>query len=354
MVRDSRKIRQMKRAPVSRTPAQGAPSAKASASVLDAARQVLRKEGEAVLSLRSKLGPDFEKAVEKICSSKGRVVVTGAGKSGIVASKIAATLTSTGTPAFFIHPGDAAHGDIGVVERSDVVILVSKSGETSELVQLLPVLKRLGVTLIAITASKSSPVARASDCVIETGVASEACPFDLVPTTSTTCALALGDALAIALLKLKGFTREDFAFVHPGGLLGQVLNLRVEDVMHAGSELPCVSEEVSMKDAILEIMNKRLGVTTVVGPDGKLSGIVTDGDIKRILIKTPDIFRLRVREVMSRNPRTISRGELIATAVKRMEENIPSPITSLVVATPSGVPEGIIHLHDCLRSRVPR
>lgn len=320
-------------------------------SVLDVARDVLRKEGEALLSLGERLGSEFERAVERIFSSKGRVVVTGAGKSGIIASKIAATLTSTGTPAFFIHPGDAAHGDIGVVEKRDTVVLVSKSGETSELMQLLPVLKRLGVGLICITAEKDSPVAKASDCVIETCVVSEACPFDLVPTASTTCALAVGDALAIALLKLKGFTREDFAFVHPGGLLGQALNLRVEDVMHSGDELPSVREDVSMKDAILEIMNKRLGVTAVVDADGKLSGVVTDGDIKRILMKTPDIFKLKVGDVMSKTPRTIGKSDLVAAAVKKMEENLPSPITSLVVTTSSGAPEGIIHLHDCLRAR---
>jgi len=327
---------------------------KISKSALEVAREVLRREGEAVLSLAETMGAEFERVVDRILECKGRVIVTGVGKSGIIASKIAATLTSTGTPAFFIHPGDAAHGDIGVVEKSDVVIFVSKSGATAELTQLLPVLKRLGVTLISITAAKNSPVARACDYVIETGAASEACPFDVVPTTSTTCALAIGDALAIALLKLKGFTREDFAFVHPGGLLGQMLNLKVEDVMHTGNDLPKVREDVSMKDAILEIMNKRLGVTAVVDADGKLSGIVTDGDIKRILMKSPDIFRLKVGDVMSRGPRTIARDELIATAVKRMEENLPSPITCLLVTSSSGEPEGVIHLHDCLRARAFR
>ena len=322
--------------------------------VIDEAAKVLKKEGEAVLSLVEALGRDFEQAVDIIFASKGRVIVTGVGKSGIVASKIASTLTSTGTPSFFIHPADAAHGDIGVVERGDVVIFVSKSGETSELRQLLPVLKRLGVTLISITAARNSPIAKASDCVLETGAVSEACPFDVVPTTSAICALALGDALAMALLKLKGFTREDFAFVHPGGLLGQVLNLKVEDIMHAGEGLPKVREDVSMKDAILEIMNKRLGVTTIVNSQGKLTGIVTDGDIKRILIKSQNVFTLKVGDVMSRNPRTIARDELIATAVKKMEENVPSPITCLVVISSKGEPEGVVHLHDCLRAKPPR
>lgn len=323
-------------------------------SALEIAKKVLRTEGEAILSLAETIGSEFEQAVERIFASRGRVIVTGVGKSGLIASKIAATLTSTGTPAFFIHPGDAAHGDIGVVEKSDVVIFVSKSGETSELLQLLPVLKRLGVTLISITAARNSPIARASDCVLDTGAISEACPFDLVPTTSTTCALVVGDALAIALLKLKGFTREDFAFVHPGGVLGQMLNLKVEDVMHSGNELPEVRENVSMKDAIVEIMNKRLGMTSVVNEQGKLAGIVTDGDIKRILIKSPDIFRLKVGDVMSRNPRTIARTELVAAAVKKMEENLPSPITCLMVVSSSGKPEGVIHLHDCLRARAIR
>jgi len=323
-------------------------------STIETARHVLRAEGEAVLSLAERLGAHFEKAVETILSCKGRVIVTGVGKSGIVASKIAATLTSTGTPSVFIHPGDAAHGDIGIVGTNDVVVFVSKSGETAELAQLLPVLKRLGVPLISITARKDSPVALASDSVIETGVISEACPFDLVPTTSTTCALAVGDALAVTLLKKKGFTREDFAFVHPGGVLGQMLNLRVEDVMHTGDELPVVSEDVSMKDAILEIMDKRLGVTTVVDSQGKLSGIVADGDIKRILLKSSDIFSVKVGDVMSRNPRTVDREELIASAVKKMEENRPSPITCLVIVRPSGEPQGIIHLHDCLRATTSR
>jgi arabinose-5-phosphate isomerase len=327
---------------------------KASTSALQIAKNVLRTEGEAVLSLAETIGSEFEEAVERIFASKGRVIVTGVGKSGLIASKVAATLTSTGTPSFFIHPGDAAHGDIGVVEKSDVVIFVTKSGETSELMQLLPVLKRLGVALISITAAKNSPIARASDCVLETGAISEACPFNMVPTTSTTCALVVGDALAIALLKLKGFTREDFAFVHPGGILGQMLSLKVEDVMHTGDELPEVGENVSMKDAILEIMNKRLGMTAVVNEHGKLAGIVTDGDIKRILMRSPDIFRLKVGDVMSRSPRTIARTELIATAVKKMEENPPSPITCLIVVSSSGKPEGVIHLHDCLRARAIR
>ncbi len=320
-------------------------------SAMEVAKQVVEAEGRAVLSLAGRLGPDFGEVVDRVYSCKGRVVVTGVGKSGIVAEKIASTLTSTGTPAFYIHPGDAAHGDIGIVGKSDIVIFVSKSGETAELIQLLPVLKRLGATLVTITARKESPLARASECTIDTGALTEACPFDLVPTSSTTCALVVGDALAIALLKIKGFTREDFAFVHPGGLLGHMLNLRVEDVMHAGDGLPRVGEGVSMKDAIVEIMDKRLGMTTVIDADGRLAGIITDGDIKRILIRAPDIFRVKVRDVMTRNPRTVRRDELVATAVKKMEENKPSPITSLVVVGPSGKPEGVVHLHDCLRAR---
>ena len=319
-------------------------------SALEVALQVLRAEGEAVLAMAGRLGPEFADAVEKIHTCRGRVVMTGVGKSGIIAEKIASTLTSTGTPAFFIHPGDAAHGDLGIVGTDDVVIFVSKSGEAAELVHLLPALKRLGVVLITITARADSPLSKASDCVIDTGAVTEACPFDLVPTTSTTCALAVGDAMAIALLKLKGFTREDFAFVHPGGVLGRMLNLGVQDVMHAGDAMPRVGEDVSMKDAVLEIMNKRLGMTTVVDARGKLSGVVTDGDFKRILLKSPDIFKVRVGDVMTRNPRTIRRDELVAAAVKKMEENKPSPITSLVVVNSDGEPEGVIHLHDCLRA----
>jgi arabinose-5-phosphate isomerase len=318
---------------------------------LEVGRQVVMAEGAAVLSLAEKLGPEFAEMVERIYTCKGRVIVTGVGKSGIIAEKIAATLTSTGTPAFYIHPGDAAHGDIGIVGTGDVVVFVSKSGETPELVQLLPVLKRLGVTLFTISARKDSPLARASDCTINTGAAAEACPFDLVPTTSTTCALVIGDAMAIALLRMKGFTKEDFAFVHPGGVLGHMLNLRVGDVMHAGDEMPAVSQDVSMKDAILEIMAKRLGMTTVLDPQGKLAGVVTDGDFKRILLKAPDIFKVKVSDVMTRNPRTVGKEELVVTAVKKMEENKPFPITSLVVVGPSGKPDGVVHLHDCLRVR---
>ena len=336
---------------IKREDAKTVPAVGPAGSALEVAHQVLKTEGEAVLSMAGRLGPEFAEAVERIHNCRGRVIMTGVGKSGIIAEKVASTLTSTGTPAFYIHPGDAAHGDIGIVGTGDVVIFMSKSGETAELVQLLPALKRLDVTLIAITARRDSPLARASDCVVDTGAVTEACPFDLVPTTSTTCALAIGDAMAIALLKVKGFTREDFAFVHPGGVLGRMLNLSVEDVMHAGDGLPRVGEDVSMKDAILEIMNKRLGMTTVVDSRGKLSGIVTDGDFKRILLMSPDIFQVRVGDVMTRNPRTIGKAELVAAAVKKMEENKPSPITSLVVISPDGEPEGVIHLHDCLRAR---
>jgi arabinose-5-phosphate isomerase len=336
---------------IKRDDTNAAPAGGPASSALEVAREVLKTEGEAVLSLAGRLGPEFADAVEKIRSCRGRVVMTGVGKSGIIAEKIASTLTSTGTPAFFIHPGDAAHGDLGIVGTDDVVIFVSKSGEAAELVHLLPALKRLGVVLIVITARRDSPLAGASDCVIDTGAMTEACPFDLVPTTSTTCALAVGDAMAIALLKIKGFTREDFAFVHPGGVLGRMLNLSVGDVMHTGDAMPRVGEDVSMKDAILEIMNKRLGMTTVVDARGRLAGVITDGDIKRILIMSPDIFKVRVGDVMTRNPRSIRKDELVAAAVKKMEENRPSPITSLVVVNPEGEPEGVIHLHDCLRAR---
>jgi len=335
---------------IKRDDTNAAPTGGPTGSALEVAREVLKTEGEAVLSLAGRLGLEFADAVEKIHGCRGRVVMTGVGKSGIIAEKIASTLTSTGTPAFFIHPGDAAHGDLGIVGTEDVVIFVSKSGEAAELVHLLPALKRLGVVLITITARRDSPLARASDCVIDTGAVTEACPFDLVPTTSTTCALAVGDAMAIALLKIKGFTREDFAFVHPGGVLGRMLNLSVEDVMHTGDAMPRVGEDVCMKDAILEIMNKRLGMTTVVDARGRLTGVVTDGDIKRILIMSPDIFKVRVGDVMTRNPRSIRKDELVAAAVKKMEENKPSPITSLVVVNPEGEPEGVIHLHDCLRA----
>jgi len=266
-----------------------------------------------------------------------------------VAKKIAATLTSTGTPATFVHPVDAIHGDLGIVTEKDAAILLSKSGETPELLGILPAFRRRGVSILAMTCQPDSTLARGSDCVLDLGRLREACPEDLVPTTSTTTALALGDALAIVLLRMKGFTREDFAFLHPGGVLGRTAMLRVSELMHRGSLLPRVSESATLHEALVEILNKRLGMTTVVDPAGLLRGILADGDLKRILLAkgSADLNR-PVSEFMTTHPRTIEEDALIAQAVRRMEENEGGAITSLVVVDGRGAPLGVIHLHDCL------
>jgi arabinose-5-phosphate isomerase len=314
------------------------------------ARDVLAIEREALERVSSRLGPSFASAVRAILESSGTVIVLGVGKSGIVARKIAATFTSTGTPAVFLHPGDAAHGDVGMVGRNDVAIAVSKSGEGDEILRILPVFKGLGVPIIAITGEPASSLAREADVVLDAGVEREACPMDLVPTASTTAALALGDALAVVVLREKDVDRDLFAAFHPGGALGRRLRLRVSDVMHAGDGLPTISQTASMKDAIVEIADKRIGMTTVVDDAGRLAGIIADGDLKRILMVRPDILEARVSEVMTVAPRTIERGELVASALERMESNDPSPITSLIVVDEDGRPEGVIHIHDCLRA----
>ncbi len=312
------------------------------------AREVLEVEGEAVLGLKDRIGKEFESAVQTLLQVQGQVLTSGVGKSGLVAKKIAATLTSTGTPANFVHPVDAVHGDLGIVSAKDAAILLSKSGETPELLGLLPAFRRRGVAIITMTCNPASPLARGSDCVLDLGRLREACPEDLVPTTSTTVALALGDALAVALLRMKGFTREDFAFLHPGGVLGRMTLLRVSDLMHRGDALPRVQEESTLKEALLEILKKRLGVTTIVDDRGVLKGILTDGDLKRILLKGAGSLEQPVSHVMGRTPRTIEADALVAQAVRRMEENEGGAITSLVIVDKRGAPEGVIHLHDCL------
>ena len=312
------------------------------------AREVLEAEGEAILGLRDRIGKEFESVVMALLRVEGQVLTSGVGKSGLVAKKIAATLTSTGTSATFVHPVDAVHGDLGIVSNKDAAILLSKSGDTPELLGLLPVFRRRGVAIITMTCNPTSPLARGSDFVLDLGRLREACPEDLVPTTSTTVALALGDALAVALLRMKGFTREDFAFLHPGGVLGRMALLRVSDLMHRGDALPCVREESTLKEALIEILKKRLGVTTIVDDQGILKGILTDGDLKRILLKGAGNLEQPVSHVMGRAPRTIEADALVAKAVRRMEENEGGAITSLVIVDTRGAPEGVIHLHDCL------
>ncbi|MGH7207792.1 MAG: KpsF/GutQ family sugar-phosphate isomerase [Nitrospiraceae bacterium] len=317
--------------------------------IADRGKRVLRIEAEAILALISRLDDRFDRAVEILRDCRGRVALTGMGKSGAVAQKIAATLASTGTPAFFLHPAEGGHGDLGMLVRGDVVLAVSNSGETDELIELLPAIKRLGLQLIALVGDPSSTLARQSDVAIDVSVAEEACPTVLAPTASTTAALAMGDALAVALLEERAFTDQDFAFLHPAGRLGRRLLWRVRDLMHVGGSLPVVSEETLMRDAITEISHKKLGMTAVVDSAGTLTGIITDGDLRRALQEGVDLLQRRVKECMTAHPKTIAREALAATALERMERHA---ITALLVVDAAGRPEGVLHLHDLLKAGV--
>jgi len=315
---------------------------------LATAREVLEVEARAIQALVDRLDDSFVRALGALHDCKGRVVVTGLGKSGIICKKIAATLASTGTPALFMHPAEAIHGDLGMVVPGDVVLAVSNSGETSELLQLLERIKRLGATLISMTGNPSSTLATQSDIHLPIGVAQEACPMDLVPTASTTASLALGDALAIALAEKRGFREEDFASLHPAGRLGRLV-LTVEKVMHRGDALPRVAPDTLIKDAIYVMSDKRLGMTTVCGADGSLLGIITDGDLRRLIQRSPDPLARRAEEVMTRGPVTIRATELAAAALHLMEAR---HITSLVVVDSRNRVEGVVHLHDLWRTQL--
>ena len=308
-------------------------------------KEVIRIEAEAVSGLLNSINKDFAKAVQTIYNSKGRVVLTGMGKSGLIARKIVATLNSTGTAAIYLHPTDALHGDLGMVRKEDIVILISKSGETEEILNLLPMLKRLGVTLIAMTENNNSRLGSQSNIFLNIHVQEEACPYDLAPTASTTATLALGDALSIALLQKKGFTEEDFAYLHPGGSLGKRLSLEIKEIMITGSKIPVVNETASIKDVILEITSKRLGTTCVINNEGLLSGIITDGDLRRILEKTLDIKNLSAIDIMSHNPKIMKENILASFALQQMEN---FKITSLVIIDDLKKPVGIVHLHDLI------
>lgn len=318
-------------------------------TVLDQAKDVFRKEANAILSLIDRVNEDFIRAVTLLQSCTGKVIVTGIGKSGIISQKIASTLSCSGTPALFLHPAEGIHGDIGMVSKNDVVIAVSNSGETDELLKILPVIKRLGIKLIVVTGNPESLLSKSGDAVLDLGVQEEACPLGLIPTTSTAAAMAMGDALALALLERRGFKEEDFAALHPGGALGRKLLLRVEDVMHVREALPLVSEHDPMQVALIEMSSKRLGVTGVVTEQGELAGIITDGDLRRGLERKKNLLSLTVRDVMTRNPRTIAKEALAAQALQMMEQY---SITSLFIVAASGLkkPEGIIHLHDLLKA----
>jgi len=318
-------------------------------TVLDQAKDVFRKEANAILSLIDRVNEDFIRAVTLLQSCTGKVIVTGIGKSGIISQKIASTLSCSGTPALFLHPAEGIHGDIGMVSKNDVVIAVSNSGETDELLKILPVIKRLGIKLIVVTGNPESLLSKSGDAVLDLGVQEEACPLGLIPTTSTAAAMAMGDALALALLERRGFKEEDFAALHPGGALGRKLLLRVEDVMHVREALPLVSEHDPMQVALIEMSSKRLGVTGVVTEQGELAGIITDGDLRRGLERKKNLLSLTVQDVMTRNPRTIEKEALAAQALQVMEQY---SITSLFIVAASGLkkPEGIIHLHDLLKA----
>jgi arabinose-5-phosphate isomerase len=329
-----------------------------STDVLRTARRVIRIEAEEVARLETRLGEEFVEAVRLIVAcigQGGKVVLTGIGKSGLVAKKVASTMTSTGTTAFFMHPVEAAHGDLGMLGPRDVVIAISKSGLSEELAALIPTFRRLGIRIIAVTGDSDSALARDSDLVLDSSVRQEACPFGLAPTASATCALALGDALAIAVFTERGLKPEDFAFHHPGGALGKRLLLMVKDIMHAGDAVPLVREDTTLRDALLEMIGKRLGVTGVVDSDGRLTGIITDGDIKRILMGHPDVGDIRevlVGSVMTPHPRTIDGDALVTRAIQRMEEDPRKLITCLVIVDQDGRPTGLVHMHDCLRAGI--
>jgi arabinose-5-phosphate isomerase len=315
------------------------------AKLLEEGRRVLRLEAAAVSALEARLGDAFVAACELLAETPGRVIVSGIGKSGIVARKIAATLTSTGTPATFLHPVEGMHGDLGIVSRSDVALLVSKSGETSELGGLIDYLLRLGVPIIALTGEPRSALARHARAVLDCAVAEEACPMDLAPTSSTTAALAMGDALAVAVFRRKGFGPEHFAALHPGGALGRKLNLRVEEVM-VGTDFPSLPQGARMKDAVVPIAKLR-GTVPVVDGGGKVVGVVTAGDLTRLMERDEKWAACPVADVMTRDPRTAVVGELASAAVHRMEE---SRIMALPVVDERGVLRGVVHLHDLLRS----
>jgi len=310
---------------------------------LETAKRVLRVESEAIASLIDRLDARFEKAVELLHGCKGRVVVTGLGKSGLVGRKLAATFASTGTPALFLHTGEALHGDLGMLTAGDVMLAISASGETAELIELLETVKRLGVPLLALTANPKSTLAQASKIVLDIAVKEEACSLNLAPTASTAAAMAMGDALAIALLERRGFKEEDFAALHPGGRLGNKLR-RVESLMHSGENAPRVLPTTKMPDVIYEMSRKGLGLAAVTEVNGRLLGIITDGDLRRVMQKRQEnVLALTAADCMTKNPITLSRHELAASALRVMEEK---KITSLLITDPAGKLEGVLHIHD--------
>ena len=320
-----------------------------SKTALDLAKQVLAIEAEAIRSLAARLGATFLDAVALLLNCKGRVVVSGIGKSGHIARKIASTMASTGTPAYFVHPAEARHGDIGMIARDDVLIAISNSGESEELLTIVPSLKRRGARLIAITGNANSSLAREADVHLDASVEKEACPLNLAPTASTTAVLALGDALAVALLDAKGFGAEDFARSHPGGALGRRLLTHVRDVMRTGDDVPSVADSAGFSEAMLEMSKKRMGMTAVLDAAGRVCGVFTDGDLRRTLAQVDDIKAARITDIMTRNPRTIGPDKLAVEAVQIMEQR---KVNQLLVVSGSGTLVGALNMHDLFRAKV--
>ena len=319
-------------------------------SINDLAKDVLKIEAHSILKLIDRIGDNFDKAIELLYSCKGRVIITGMGKSGLIGKKIAATLSSTGTPSYFLHPAESTHGDSGIITRDDVIIAISNSGETQELLNLLPLIKRFGVPMIGMTGNMSSTLAKASDVVLDIAVEREACPLNKAPTASTTATLAMGDALAVCLLEKRGFSEEDFLIFHPSGALGKGFLYHVKDLMLSDPEkLPIVQENDTFTSVIETISKFKLGMAMIVNGSGKLAGVLTDGDIRRTLIKYPDTLSLLIKDVMTVNPKRISGDEYAASALHLMEKY---SITALAVVDSSDMPIGVIHIHDILKAGV--
>ena len=313
--------------------------------VIEQAREVLKIEAHSILSLLDRVGPDFEKTIEMILNARGRVILTGMGKSGLVGRKIASTLNSTGTPSLFLHPAEAIHGDLGMVTSNDIVLAISNSGQTSEINAILPILKKMGAKIIAFTGGLDSPMAKESDAVIDVGVEREACPMGMAPTASTTAALAMGDALAVALINRRRFNQDDFKRFHPGGSLGERLAIKVREIMLTNDRIPMVPLGSKVRKAIEEIDAKKIGATLIIGKDRKLEGIISDGDLRRALLRQKIIHEMRVEDIMSPSPKTIGEGQTAAEALGLMEMYA---ITHLVIVDRDNRVKGVVHLHDLL------
>lgn len=313
------------------------------------AKEVLDIEAKSILRLKNNIGEEFDKAIDILYNCKGRVIVTGMGKSGLIGKKIAATMSSTGTPTYFLHPAESTHGDSGVITRNDVIIAISNSGETQELLNLLPLIKRFGCEMIGMTGKLNSTLSKTSEVVLDISVEREACPLGKAPTASTTATLAMGDALAVCLMEKKGFTKEDFLLFHPSGKLGKGLTYKVRDLMITGDKMPLVSESESFKDVINTISEYKLGMAMVLNDDKTLAGVLTDGDIRRTVIKYPDTSNIKVKDVMTVNPKRITSDAYAASALNLMEKY---SITALAVVDEGNVPVGVIHVHDLLRAGV--